>query len=214
MIKAIFFDFDGVLTLNNSGTAQTSKYLSEATGIGYDLIYQAFKCLKSDVTLGYKEYSDILPQVNELIGYDIDSQLLENAFLSTPKNDKMFELVKSLRSRGYKTGIITDNPLERINALEKTFNLSSIIDSITVSSSVHSTKNGEVIFESALNSLDVKPFEAVFIDNSEKNLEIPSKMGMNTLYYDDKKNNIGFLISNLENLIDINKKIFTKTSNS
>ncbi len=201
MIKAIFFDFDGVLTLNNSGTAQTCKYLSEKTGIDYDLLIESFKNLKLDLSLGYKKYSDILPEVNKLINSTIDNQLLKKAFLSTPKNTPMFDLVKHLRSKGYKTGIITDNPLERFDALEKAFDLNLIFDSMIVSSEVHSLKKtGPVIFKTALNSLDLKPRETVFIDNSVKNLEIPSKMGMNTIYHDDKGNDIDLLICNLKNI--------------
>ena len=201
MIKAIFFDFDGVLTLNNSGTTQTCKYLSENTSIDYNLLIEFFKNLKLDLLLGYKKYSDILPKINNLINNKIDNQLLEKAFLSTPKNIQMFDLVKNLRSKGYKTGIITDNPIERFNVLEKEFNLDLIFDSIIISSKVHSLKKTEsIIFETALNSLNLNPSEIVFIDNSIKNLEIPSKMGINTIYYDDKENNIDLLISNLKKM--------------
>ena len=198
MIKAIFFDLDGVLTLNNSGTAQTCKYISESIDVDYNLLIKSFKNLKSDLLLGYKKYSDILPKINNLFDNKIDNQLLEKAFLSTPKNTKMFDLVKNLKSKGYKTGIITDNPIERFNVLEKEFNLDFIFDSIIISSKVHSLKKESIIFETALNSLNLSPSEIVFIDNSKKNLEMPSKMGIYTIYHDDKENNIDLLISNLK----------------
>ncbi|MCK5039555.1 MAG: HAD hydrolase-like protein [Candidatus Aenigmarchaeota archaeon] len=200
MIKAIFFDFDGVLTLNNSGTAQTCEYISENTSIDYNLLIDSFKNHKLDLLLGYKKYSDVLPKINNLINNNIDNKLLEEAFLSTPKNSPMFDLVKYLRSRGYKTGIITDNPIERFNVLEKEFNLDLIFDSIIISSKVHSLKTEFIIFETALNSFNLNPSEIVFIDNSKKNLEIPSKMGINTIYYDDKENNIELLISDLKGM--------------
>ena len=200
MIKAIFFDFDGVLTLNNSGTAQTCKYISENIGVDYNLLIKSFKNLKLDLLLGYKKYSDILPKINNLIDNKIDNQLLENAFLSTPKNTKMFDLVKNLRNKGYKTGIITDNPIERFNVLEKKIRLDLIFDSIIISSEVKSLKNQEIIFQAALSSLNLNSYDAVFIDNSKSNLEVPSNMGFKTILYDDKINDINLLISELESI--------------
>ena len=200
MIKAIFFDFDGVLTLNNSGTAQTCKYISENIGVDYNLLIKSFKNLKLDLLLGYKKYSDILPKINNLIDNKIDNQLLENAFLSTPKNTKMFDLVKNLRNKGYKTGIITDNPIERFNVLEKKIRLDLIFDSIIISSEVKSLKNQEIIFQAALSSLNLNSYDAVFIDNSKSNLEVPSNMGFKTILYDDKINDINLLVSELESI--------------
>ncbi len=200
MIKAIFFDFDGVLTLNNTGTAQTCKYISENIGVDYNLLINSFKNLKSDLLLGYKKYSDVLPKINNLIDNKIDNQLLEQAFLSTPKNTKMFDLVKNLRNKGYKTGIITDNPIERFNVLEKKFRLDLIFDSIIISSEVKSLKNQEIIFQAALSSLNLNSSDAVFIDNSKSNLEVPSNMGFKTIFYDDKINDINLLVSELESI--------------
>jgi len=37
MIKAVFFDFDGVLTLDKTGSLTTARYISVATGIDHGL---------------------------------------------------------------------------------------------------------------------------------------------------------------------------------
>jgi putative hydrolase of the HAD superfamily len=38
--------------------------------------------------------------------------------------------------------------------------------------------------------MNVNSNECIFIDNNEKNLIIPKSMGINTIYYDDKKRDI------------------------
>jgi hypothetical protein len=42
LIEAIFFDYDGVLTLDQTGSLTTNRFLSERTGIPYDEVRRAF----------------------------------------------------------------------------------------------------------------------------------------------------------------------------
>jgi putative hydrolase of the HAD superfamily len=202
MIKTVFFDFDGVLTLDPSGQHTTCKYLSDHTGIPIDKLLEANKLRIGPRNLGTDSYADRWDEFCGHAGKNVDFGLLREAFLSTAKNETMFALVKDLKAHGYKTGIITDNNLERWDLLEKEWKLTELFDSIIVSSKVHLDKftNGTKIFEKAAESLDINPDETIFIDNGEKNVEMASSLGMHGYYYDEKENDIEALISFLKSL--------------
>lgn len=51
----------------------------------------------------------------------------------------------------------------------------------------HSEKKSEKIFAETLSTIELKPEECIFIDNTESNLIIPQRMGIHTIWFDDEK---------------------------
>jgi putative hydrolase of the HAD superfamily len=78
-------------------------------------------------------------------------------------------------------------------------NLDDYFDSLILSADLGVMKDDELIFKKAIGSMNVKAEECIFIDNKQKNLEVPSLMGMKTIFYDHTKNNIHGLITELKN---------------
>lgn len=181
MIKAIFFDLDGVLTINKNGTINVCDNLSKLTGIDKDKLLECHWKIGKPIINGLRKYSDDWDTFCECIGKKIDINLLQDAFRATPMNKETLNMVSKLRGN-YKVGIITDNTNERITALEEEHKLKEKFDIIITSSRIHSDKKEEKIFEEALQGL--KPEECVFIDNGEKNLEVPRKMGIKTIHWE------------------------------
>jgi len=199
MIKAIFFDFDGVLTLNASGSRNTCKNLADTTGIDADKLYECHHKWSKELLTGKESYKDIWEQFCACLEKDLDISILNSAFRKTPRNDRMFDIVKKLKGK-YKVGIITDNSKERLTACAEELQLKDYFDSIIVSAEVGSIKTEAKIFNTALASLNLQPEEAVFIDNTEKNLIIPKELGIKTIFHDDKKNDIEGLKEQLQQL--------------
>jgi len=52
VIRAIFFDYDGVLTTDKNGSLTTYRYLSEASGIAFSTISAAFSPYGGDLFTG------------------------------------------------------------------------------------------------------------------------------------------------------------------
>lgn len=196
MIKAVFFDFDGVLTRDKTGSLTTLRYLSQATGVELDRLRAAFSEHNSDLNLGRVSHAEIWSAVCEKLGTRIDMGLLPAAFESTPFNDGMMRLAGALR-RQYAVGIITDNKADRINHLKSCASLTSLFDPIVVSAEVGSDKESSHIFQVALSRLGIAPGESIFIDNTEKNLAAPRAMGMHAVYFDDESNDLQALIATL-----------------
>lgn len=195
-IKAVLFDFDGVLTTDKTGSLTTTRYLSERTGIAVSQVQSVFRKFNNDLTLGRVTHEQIWKVICGELGQWLSIDLLRAAFESTPMNARMLQLAEELGSR-YSVGIVTDNKSDRIDLLNKLYNLSSVFDAITVSAEVGSSKDDPEIFLVALERLGVSPTQCIFIDNSLKNLVAPGSLGIKTIYFDDEKQDFNALLTSL-----------------
>lgn len=199
MIKAVFFDYDGVLTTDKTGSQTTTKYLSRVAGIELSAVKDAFRRHNEDLTLGRTTHTQIWPDICSALGQELRIGLLHEAFESTPINPKVFALARQLKER-YSVGIITDNKKDRLDHLKQYQGLASLFDPIVVSAEVGSDKGSTEIFLLALHLAGVSPEEAVFIDNSKDNLAAPRGLGIKTIFHDDEKNDFQVLLRSLETL--------------
>ncbi|VVB59923.1 Glyceraldehyde 3-phosphate phosphatase [uncultured archaeon] len=202
MIKAIFFDFDGVLTNFEYGSYTVCYNLSQKTGIPTDKLVSCYHQHTGGLDIGKIEDKDFWGAFCRCVGCEIGITLLDYAFRNVSMNEKMLELAKKLR-KNYKVGIITDNSKGRFNAIIDEFKLRDIFDALILSADVGATKKEEVIFRRALDSLKLKPQECIFIDNSARNLEVPKRMGFKTIHYDFQKKDFDSLLTQLKTLIRI-----------
>ena len=189
MIKAVFFDYDGVLTRDKTGSLTTNRFLSEYTGIPYETVREVFRPHNAELNEGKRNYSDIWPEVCAALRRALPRELLLTAFESTPVNEEMFALARALKKR-CSVGIITDNKRDRIEHLRQYQRLDEVFAPIVVSAEVRCTKANAAIFEYALGCLEVRPEDSLFIDNSARNLLVPAALGMKTVYFDDEKNDV------------------------
>ena len=196
MIKAIFFDFDGVLTMDKTGSLTTTRSLSQVTGIDHERVKAAFARFNEDLTRGKCTHRAIWDDLCRDVGADIDIALLEKAFASTPLNHELLAVAKRLRPR-FVVGLITDNKQDRMDCLERLHGLSVVFRPIVVSAAVGSTKTDRAIFDRALALAHVEPRECIFVDNTARNLLVPREMGIDTIYFDDEERDVPKLVHEL-----------------
>lgn len=198
MIKAVFFDFDGVLTTDGNGSGTTCRNIQKAVpDLAFENIYRCYRVHHSVLLTGKKNHADIWKDFCSCVGKEVDIGVLHNAFKNTPKNEQMFQLSKMLREK-YTTGIIADNTKERFDVLRVEMQLPIFFDAVIVSGDIGYTKHERAIFEEALQSVHCQADECVFIDNHQKNLEIPSAMGFHTFWHDHEKNDLAPLLQQLK----------------
>jgi FMN phosphatase YigB (HAD superfamily) len=195
-IRAVMFDFDGVLTNDKTGSLTTTRYLSQRTGIELSRLQAAFRSFNSDLTLGRTTHAAVWGDICADLGQAVGLDLLEEAFESTPLSERMLGVARGLRSR-YSVGIITDNKKDRIDALKRLHDLPRLFNPIVVSAEVGLSKDDARIFLGALQLLRVEPEECIFIDNSKDNLIAPNSIGMRTIYFDDEKKDFEALLGEL-----------------
>ena len=191
-VRAAFFDFDGVLTRDKTGSLTTLRYLARETGIPIDRLREAFLPYNEDLNLGKATHAGVWPAICRKLERPIDIALLQDAFDSTPLNAPMLELAGALKRR-FIVGIITDNKADRMARLEAIAGLRALFDPIVVSSEVGSDKGSAGIFEVALRRAGVAPHESVFIDNSASNLVAARALGMHAIHFDDEANDVAGL---------------------
>jgi len=193
VIRAVFFDYDGVLTRDSTGSLTTCRYLSEHTGLPYERVHRAFQPHNEALNLGKTTYTQVWPFVCEALGQAIPMSLLIGAFESTPLNTKMLELALALKP-ALVTGIITDNKKDRMDHLKMHQRLDAMFSPIVVSAETGCTKDDPSIFKFALKLSRVRPEESIFIDNNTDNLVAAATLGMNVVYFDDAKNDVAGLL--------------------
>lgn len=196
MIKAILFDFDGVLTIDQTGSESIINYFAQKTGIEVEILKSSYYKHNKGLLCGEITHKDIWHEFCVDIGNNLDYNLLFEAFQNTRLDHEMLGFVRQLKKK-YKIGMITDNKCDRIEEILNYNKLNSLFDVVSVSAAYHSGKEERIIFEKTISMLNVMPNECIFIDNTEKNLSIPRQMGMHTILFDDENRNMTVFRENL-----------------
>lgn len=201
MIDTIFFDLDGVLTLDPTGTISMMKYIKSLEAIDGSLFEKAYRKHNYNLLYGHTSHDEIWPEICRDYGNHLDIHILNEAFKATPMDEKMLKIARQLKSYGYKIGLITDNKEDRVVTILDYFELDDLFDGLVISCQIKSGKKEFMIFDHAIRSLNTSYHTSIFIDNNPKNLEIPSQSGMTTYHFDDLKRDYSNLINNLNNLL-------------
>ena len=185
MTKYIFFDMDGVLTTDTTGSYTTAKFFADKFEIDFDELFQYTKPFDSDIDAGKLTVNEVWANVAEKYNKEFKDEYIREAFLSTPIDAKMLEIVDKLKEN-YKVGIITDNSIERANAIFDKNNFREIFDTIIISGEVKSTKKSVEIFKIAAEKAGVECNECVFIDNNPNNAKVADEAGFKGVWFDDQ----------------------------
>lgn len=199
-MKAILFDFDGVLTVDKYGSDSILRYLAENTDVPFEILKKEYYKINKGLLLGQYTHRDVWNDYCKNVGARIDYQLLINSFISTPLDHDMLALVKQLKEE-YLIGMITDNKADRIEKILSYNGLNDLFDTVTVSARCKCGKDDRRIFDLTLQALAVEPGACVFVDNSEKNLTVPNEMGIHTILFDDAKRDLAGFRKELDDLL-------------
>lgn len=202
MIKAILFDFDGVLTVDKTGSRSVLNYISKATDIPFDTLKTEYYKYNERLLNGQLTHEEMWDDFCKSLGQDIKYNLLIDSFRHTPLDREMLDLVKGLKGK-YKTGMVTDNKCDRINEILSHYNLSGLFDVVSVSADYRSGKESAYIFSKTAEKLALAPENCIFIDNTAKNLIAAKQIGMKTILFDDENRDINEFKNHLFSLIDI-----------
>jgi hypothetical protein len=99
MIKSILFDFDGVLTLDATGSQSICNYVCKETGVDKDLFKKEYKKYNNDLLYGKTKHEDIWEKVFSGINKEISVEILYDSFINTRIDNEMCNLIKDIKSR-------------------------------------------------------------------------------------------------------------------
>ena len=118
MLKGIFFDFDGVITLEKQGTPPMIAYIAETTGLPRETVEKAYRRHNRALLMGEKTHADMWQQFCEELETDIDYGILKGAFLNITLDQSVVAYIRELKEK-YLIGMITDNKVDRIETILK-----------------------------------------------------------------------------------------------
>ena len=200
MIRTIFFDFDGVLTIDGSGSQTTCAWLHAAfPDTSLANLLSCYRDHQRELLSGSITHEGMWNTFCACIGAVIDIEELLRAFRATPANDAMFDICNLLLGK-YQLGIMTDNSRDRFEAVKDEMNLSAVFDYFLVSGKIGSQKDRPEIFIEALKQTGSAADECVFIDNNRANLVIPKQLGFETLFHDHTLNDVEYLVTCLKHV--------------
>lgn len=176
MIKAIIFDFFGVL-VTEGFKRFCDKYFpddKQKRRAAIDLVtaHDWGKITQAEYIIGLSELAGISQA--EVTDYMQDNQ----------PNDILLGYIKKELMPKYKIGVLSnsgDDYLSRILGAED----AAIFDDIVLSYRHGMVKPQPEIFEFAADRLGVKPGECVFVDDSRNHCEGALRTGMKPIYYED-----------------------------
>jgi len=193
MIKAILFDFDGVITIDKTGSFTICKYISSIINIDYEIFSSAYRKYNEELLSGKTNHSQIWESLCLDIGINVPKNILIDSFRNTALDESMLDLIKRLKRSHYKIALVTDNKQDRIEEIFKYKKIGKYFDVVAISSEIGSGKENEEIFIKTIKELKVNYDECIFIDNQRKNLIVPKMKGIKTIYYNDEEKNVSKL---------------------
>ena len=186
-LKAVIFDFDGVLCSGRfyHTIKKTNPVLFEKIN---QRIFKKSKDLVKSWMRGefdYKKFNQIISQELNVESALLDREL-EKSVKSMQLNKYLLEFAQDLKRDGIKTAILTDNMDVFDNILVPHYNLAQYFDEIFSSSEYKILKednNGELL-KKLLAKLGVSFDEILVVDDSEKFGEFVLEQGGSFYLYD------------------------------
>jgi putative hydrolase of the HAD superfamily len=192
-ITAIVCDFGGVLTSPLLGSFAA---FQEASGISLEDLGRAMAAVAEreganplfELETGRLSERRFL----DLLGAELSSSLHrdvqlhgfgEQYFAHLHPNERMIEFMRELRDRGYRLAICTNNVREWEQRWRSKLPVDEIFDVVVDSAFVGHRKPDPEIYELTLARLEVKPEQALFIDDTEINCDAARALGFKAVWF-------------------------------
>ena len=199
MIKAVIFDWGGVLIYNPS--IGTKEYCAKRLGVNESKFIKIYDKYEPDFQKGKISESNFWKKIYENLEIPMSkSKILWNTVLEETykSNDPVINIAKSLKKQGYKIGYLSNTEMPAIDFFNK--QNYDFLDVVVFSCIEGYVKPEKKIYEIILNRLGVQSEEAIFIDDKETNIEGAKKLGINTILFKDSNQLIHELKKFLINL--------------
>lgn len=182
-IRAVFFDLGGVLLRTEFQSPR--ERLAEEVGLTYEeLVKIVFESKSSqEASIGKISEDEHWKFVARALHRPLkEREAIQKEFFAGDIIDReLIAFIRSLRPR-YGTGLIS-NAWDGLRSYMEREQLADAFDVLTISAEVGVMKPGATIFEHAFEQLEVKPREAVFIDDFAENIAGCEAVGMHGILF-------------------------------
>lgn len=187
MIRAVLFDFAGVLT-SSPWTAMTA-----AGGGNLELLIGTYE---EDTDhpwhqvergeLGIAEWAVAVAELGQAQGIEVDFAPLQSMLGDMTVHHSIVERIRTLRTEGYQLALVTNNVREGSAMWRAKVPVDELFDVVVDSSEVGMRKPNPAIFHHTLEQLGGTPaHEAVFLDDSPGNVVGAQRAGLHAILVGD-----------------------------
>ena len=198
MIKNIVFDLGNVILKGSPNIVLEQIKIDKKQ---YESIKNDFFNDWKSLDLGESTLSEQLEKCK--FDFEIDSEIEEKLlhyYKYRPFNVEILELIKELKNKGYKIYILSNNNKEAEKYLLEIPDFKAF-DGWIFSCDYQIMKPDPKIYNILFETYNLKPEECFFIDDSIKNIEIGSKLGMAGFVLDYENIGIAELRKELKNVL-------------
>ena len=198
MIKAIIFDWGGVIAPNPNGGWMN--VLMDMLDISYDELRPHWHAA------GYEDFSKGLI-TEELFWLQFEKSFDKPLNLDTSRvwrdgsaltpYPEIMEFIETLHAKGLKTAVLS-NTVKPLSSTLRNSGLYDSFDAVILSDEVGDAKPDRSMYERTVQALDVRPSDCIYIDDLEKNLAPANRLGMITVLADENPANT---IAKVESLL-------------
>jgi epoxide hydrolase-like predicted phosphatase len=191
-VKAILFDFNGVLT---TSPFTHMAALGDGAGVDGQVVLDLMlgpydedtdhawhRFERGEITAA--EYGADLFARAEEANVQLDFGSLADMMSRLEIHDVVIERIRALREAGYKIGLVTNNVKEASKQWREMVPVDELFDVIVDSSEVGMRKPNPAIFLHALELLGVAPQDAVFLDDAPGNVAGAISAGLHGILVD------------------------------
>lgn len=186
MIKAVTFDLDGVYFPD--GKVKFIKALS-VYGVNKENAKRVFlesPQMNEQYKLGKMSDEQYWSWAAKEWGLEIDPSVIIKLLIDCYSVDeKVKQVVKTVRSHGYKTLICSNNFPARVNGLQEKFGFLDDFDAAVFSYKVGAVKPSKAIFQVLIDESEVNADEIVYSDDNVQKLTGALELGVTAFVYDD-----------------------------
>ena len=185
IIKAVIFDFGGVLSLQPD--ERKIQELCETCNLDRKRFEQVYRKNRHDFDRGTLTAAEYWSEILQAGGVQ-SSSTAETCFhrdieLWTVINKQVLEWFRLLKREGYTTAVLSNMPREILDHIVSMYSWIFEFD-IRVFSCDHGLVKPEPqIYQTCLKALKVTPEEALFIDDYRENTEAAERLGLNVLTF-------------------------------
>lgn len=183
MIKAIVFDFAGVLSFPGS-FKPFSRFMSKKTGLPYVFLRRNFKTFLNDLKLGKMNLDRTLDVYSKSVGLSKKCRpMMKRFLLGNCRLNKQLYSILPLLKKNARLYILSNHVREIMFPFAKRNHFSKYFDAMYISFMIGHLKPDFGTYEFFLKKTKLKPSECLFIDNELPNVQAAKDLGFNAMHY-------------------------------
>lgn len=192
-IRAVYFDLGGVILRTDDQAPRTT--LAKSLGLGYDEIDRivfgsaSSRQASTGVISEAQHWRNLMHDLNLP---ESEANRVMDAFFAGDRVDyTLINFLRSLRP-AYKTGLIS-NAWDGLRPWILSEKFDDAFDHMTISAEIGVEKPDTRIYQHALEKLNVRPEEAVFVDDVPANINAAQALGLHGVLFRNTQQTLGEL---------------------